>query len=303
MQLRSDFSPPRTLRRFALHREENNLFFSSNGLPGFGGYDVYCSKYTDESWDMPVNLSKRINSQKDEVAFTLSKKDVKMGFITIKENSPGSEMKLYKLGLSEEYQKSGMNLSSLLINLALLEGIVPATELIAQEKKTIEKDAAPIVEKEIEKKKAIETKPEIERPILVEKETKSIPEPEILTTATEILPVKTEAETPIITQKPEPEQIKEASPEPLIDQDIVIYRVQFASSTKSKGSYTVKLGGKAYQSWEYLYKGAYRSCVGDYKKLSEAKIMQTKCRQSGYNQAFVVVFMNDERSLDRALFK
>lgn len=278
---------------------DNNLFFSSDGLPGYGGFDVYCSKYNGQGWEDPVNLTKRINSNLDDVAFTLNRKDGKTGFIT------KGDMKLYKLSLSEEYQKSGMNLSSILVNLALLEGDSPMTMTVVPEKKIEEKKPEPeALAKKVEpKKEPVEQKEEVKPPLIKEKETKPAPTPVKTAVVTEKPTIGPETKPQVAEAKPEikPEPTKVITPEPKKDE--VIYRIQFASTSTSKGSYTIKVGGKDYITWEYFYKGAYRSCVGELKTLSEARAMQTKCRQAGYTQAFAVVFVNDERSLDARFFK
>jgi hypothetical protein len=85
--------------------------------------------------------------------------------------------------------------------------------------------------------------------------------------------------------------------------DGVVYRVQFASSTTRKGSYNITVGGKNYRTREYLYSGAYRSTIGEFKTLAEAMAFQNLMRKSGFAQAFVVAFINDKRSTDPALFR
>ena len=85
--------------------------------------------------------------------------------------------------------------------------------------------------------------------------------------------------------------------------DGIVYRVQFASSTTSKGSYTIAVGGKNYKTREYLYSGDYRSTVGEFKTLAEAIAFQNIIRKSGFAQAFVVAFRNNSRVTDPALFK
>ena len=82
-----------------------------------------------------------------------------------------------------------------------------------------------------------------------------------------------------------------------------VYRVQFASSTTKKGSYSINAGGKTYSTWEYLYSGAYRSTAGEFKTYKEALAFQNLMRKSGYTQAFVVAFINDKRTTDPVLFK
>jgi len=56
-------------------------------------------------------------------------------------------------------------------------------------------------------------------------------------------------------------------------------------------------------TYEYLYNGGYRTCVGEYSTLTPAKELQNLCRKSGYPQAFVVAFKNNIRTTDPALFK
>ena len=85
--------------------------------------------------------------------------------------------------------------------------------------------------------------------------------------------------------------------------DGIVYRVQFASSTTSKGSYNITVGGKNYKTREYLYSGAYRSAAGEFKTLAEAMAFQNLMRKSGFAQAFVVAFRNNTRVTDPALFR
>ena len=60
--------------------QDNNLFFSSDGIEGFGGYDIYICRYNGRGWEKPANLTKIINTQDDELAFTLSRLDGKSAF-------------------------------------------------------------------------------------------------------------------------------------------------------------------------------------------------------------------------------
>lgn len=57
-----------------VHFQTNTLFFSSSGLPGFGGLDIYKSSYhTDSLWATPKNLGTPINSTKDDAYFVLER--------------------------------------------------------------------------------------------------------------------------------------------------------------------------------------------------------------------------------------
>jgi len=51
----------------------NTLYFSSNGLPGFGGYDIYKSvRNSDGMWGEPVNMGYPINGPDDDLYFRLT---------------------------------------------------------------------------------------------------------------------------------------------------------------------------------------------------------------------------------------
>ncbi len=56
-----------------IHPDGKTLYFKSNGLPGFGGYDVFISrKKADGTWGEPKNLGAPINSKFDEGSFMVS---------------------------------------------------------------------------------------------------------------------------------------------------------------------------------------------------------------------------------------
>ena len=50
--------------------DNRTLYFSSNGLPGVGGFDIYITKSTGASWGAPENAGTPINTADDELFFT-----------------------------------------------------------------------------------------------------------------------------------------------------------------------------------------------------------------------------------------
>ena len=48
---------------------DGSLYFSSDGLPGMGGLDIFCSKGAGNQWSKPVNLKYPINSPGDDFAY------------------------------------------------------------------------------------------------------------------------------------------------------------------------------------------------------------------------------------------
>lgn len=69
------------------HAPTQELYFSSDGLPGLGGYDIFESKKTGDSLYMPVNLGSGINTSYNDLYFYL-RPDGLNGYLS--SNRPGS---------------------------------------------------------------------------------------------------------------------------------------------------------------------------------------------------------------------
>lgn len=223
---------------FATLDAENNLYFSSDKLPGQGGYDIFVCQYDGKTWGKPQNLSKVINSKNDEVAFTLNRDNGKSAFYTSRERSGKREMQLYRITLNP------------LI-------IAAATQDLSKQLLTIT---------------GINEQAQDLKPITSEPVAQSIP------------------------GKVKPGTV--IAPAGEGKRDVLIYRIQYAANSRPVGSQKVTIAGKNYNSYEYLYKGAYRSAVGELSTLAEATRFMNLCRQSGYNQSFLVAFKNNERITD-----
>ena len=50
-----------------IHPNNRILYYATNGLPGFGGFDIYYSEW-DEGWQKPENIGAPINSGDDQVS-------------------------------------------------------------------------------------------------------------------------------------------------------------------------------------------------------------------------------------------
>lgn len=61
------------------------LFFSSDQLPGFGGYDVFYSTNTDGKWSEPINLGAAINTVNDDTHFRIDMQTKKAYFASLAE--------------------------------------------------------------------------------------------------------------------------------------------------------------------------------------------------------------------------
>ena len=108
---------------FATLDADNNLYFSSDKLPGRGGYDIFVCQYDGKTWGKPQNLPKIINSKNDEVAFTLSRIDGKSAFFTSREKSGKGKMQLYRVTLNPLIATESLtNVSKQIFAMAGIEG-------------------------------------------------------------------------------------------------------------------------------------------------------------------------------------
>jgi OOP family OmpA-OmpF porin len=65
-----------------IHFKTSTLYYSSSGLAGFGGLDVYKSSYDPDSlWSTPKNMGSPINSNKDDAYFVLERNQLS-GFLS-----------------------------------------------------------------------------------------------------------------------------------------------------------------------------------------------------------------------------
>jgi len=56
-----------------IHSDSQTLYFSSNGHPGIGGYDIFYARGDGKGgWKTPVNIGKPINTEGDDVGFFVS---------------------------------------------------------------------------------------------------------------------------------------------------------------------------------------------------------------------------------------
>ena len=55
-----------------IHDNGHTLFYSSNGLPGMGGYDIFITKRLDTTWSEPQNIGYPINTVAEQVGLFIS---------------------------------------------------------------------------------------------------------------------------------------------------------------------------------------------------------------------------------------
>ena len=114
---------------------------------------------------------------------------------------------------------------------------------------------------------------------------------------TDVKPAQSQ-KLPGVKQEPVKPPVEKAAP----STETIVYRVQFSASMKSRGSFEITIGGKKYNTFEYMYNSAYRSCAGEFSTSAAAGSLQKQLKQEGYPDAFIIATRGKERLTDPSLF-
>ena len=321
---------------YACLDRENNLYFSSDGHPGYGGYDIFYSNFNGSEWEKPLNLSDQINTGDDEISFKIDPVTGNFGFFTVAKHSG-----LFKKQTARHLYKVELNGEYITDSLVFLSDVL---KYYAEEKLAAEKLLAEKLVTEIEAKKREAEKLAADRlmAIMAAEDRKdkmsladSLKAAEALTEeltaeklaegkeadslkAAELAAEKLAAEKQAaelaakelearlarekrIADSLRAQELKDRQEDAI--KDNVVYRVQFLSRTKPGNRKKISVGSTEYQIYEYFYKAAWRETAGEFNILSDAVELRNRMRNAGYKEAFVVAFKNNERSLDPDLFR
>ena len=81
-----------------IHFDGKTLYFSSDGLPGMGGLDIYFSRMLDDStWTEPKNLGYPINTYNDEMGLIIESDGQKAYFSTKRDEKEGKNIYSFRL--------------------------------------------------------------------------------------------------------------------------------------------------------------------------------------------------------------
>ena len=89
-----------------IHVNGKTLYFASNGLPGFGGYDIYfLEKNSDGLWSKPVNVGAPINNHHDQFSLFITANGEKGYYVHEERTSEGHDVsKIYEAEIPQRYQ-------------------------------------------------------------------------------------------------------------------------------------------------------------------------------------------------------
>lgn len=88
-----------------IHANNKTLFFSTNGRPGFGGYDIFYSDRDSSGWTLPKNLGQPINDHSEQFSLFITA-DGKKGYYSSEERLPSgrSRSKIYEVQIPPQNQ-------------------------------------------------------------------------------------------------------------------------------------------------------------------------------------------------------
>ncbi len=88
-----------------IHVNNQTLYFASNGLPGFGGYDIFYCERDSSNWTAPKNIGGPLNDHEDQFSLFITA-DGKKGYYSHEETlkSGFSRSKIYEIEIPVENQ-------------------------------------------------------------------------------------------------------------------------------------------------------------------------------------------------------
>ncbi len=166
---------------FAALDSKNNIYFSSDGHPGKGGYDIFVARYNGSAWDKPQVLPDPINTKDDELAYTIDKTDSKTAFYTKRSRSGKPRAQLYIVDINQRQgHKESLSPDNYFPAQTKLtasvtkekEGPLPETYIAKKETASPDKAVQPATAAQVKKE---ETPGKAETPAQVKKEATPAP--------------------------------------------------------------------------------------------------------------------------------
>lgn len=85
-----------------IHSDSQTLYYASQGHLGFGGYDVFYTRFENGKWQKPKNIGFPINSEKDEHGFVINTAGDKVFYSSDINQDKGKGLDIFTFELYEE---------------------------------------------------------------------------------------------------------------------------------------------------------------------------------------------------------
>lgn len=87
-----------------IHPDGQTLYFSSDAHPGYGGKDLYMSRWENGEWQTPINLGNQINSIGDEISIFINILGDKAYIAKENNENNRSDFDIYSFNLPKEFR-------------------------------------------------------------------------------------------------------------------------------------------------------------------------------------------------------
>jgi len=87
-----------------IHPDGHTLYFSSDGHPGYGGKDLFMSRWENGEWQTPINLGNGINSIGDEISIFINALGNKAYIAKENNENNRSDFDIYTFEMPKEYR-------------------------------------------------------------------------------------------------------------------------------------------------------------------------------------------------------
>ncbi len=87
-----------------IHPDGQTLYFSSDGHPGYGGKDLYMSRWENGEWQVPINLGNGINSIGDEISIFINALGDKAYIAKENNEANRSDFDIYSFDMPKEFR-------------------------------------------------------------------------------------------------------------------------------------------------------------------------------------------------------
>ncbi len=84
-----------------IHSDNKTLYFSSDGRPGLGGYDVFRSEWSEAGWQKPINMGYPINTPDDNFHFVMAANRTHAYYTSVQEGGIG-KADIYRITFLDE---------------------------------------------------------------------------------------------------------------------------------------------------------------------------------------------------------
>ena len=149
--------------RFPFVSRDYVLYYSSDGMQGFGGLDIYrAEKKGEASWDNPLNMMKPFNSNKDDFGYVIDPNNPERGFLSSNRISSGDDVIFYVEPRTTEIEVNNED-----------DEMVPMGGLLYDEQGAVEEEEMPMGGLELPEPAPQQISQPVEQP-----EPQPLPEPE-----------------------------------------------------------------------------------------------------------------------------